>query len=53
MFVHYHAFQRYNEKINLFGRDWEDPEPNYTLTNFGKPEISQDELLFIIRDYMK
>lgn len=53
-FVHYHAFPRYDQKINLFGKDWEDDlHPTYTLTNFGKPETLQDELLFMIRDYMK
>lgn len=52
-YVHYHAFPRYEGKVNMFGRDWEDPSANYTLTDFGKPEKLQDELLFMIRDYMK
>ena len=46
--------QRNDKKINLFGKDWEDDlNPTYTLTNFGKPETLQDELLFEIRDYMR
>ena len=53
-FVHYHAFPRYEGNVNMFGVDWEDDfSGTYTLINFGKPPISSDELLFMIRDYMK
>lgn len=49
-FVHYHAFPRYDKEINLFGIDWKDTN---TLTNFSSVEVSNDEILFKIRDYMK
>lgn len=49
-FVHYHAFPRYNKKVNLFGREWEDKNP---LRNFILAEILDDEELIEIRDYMK
>lgn len=49
-FVHYHAFPRYDKKIELFNIDWEDKN---TLNNFASTELLEDELLFKIRDYMK
>lgn len=49
-FVHYHAFPRYDKKVNLFGIEWEDKD---TLKNFASVEKSNDELLYKIRDYMK
>ena len=53
-FIHYHAFPRYESKVNLFGKDWEeDFSSSYTLTNFGKVPVSPDEELISIRDYMK
>lgn len=48
-FVHYHAFPRYDKKINLFDREWEDQN---TLTNFASTETLDAELLSKIRDYM-
>lgn len=52
-FVHYHAFPRYDKTVNLFDIDWEDNSVNNTLVNFGSVQVSEDELLFKIRDYMK
>lgn len=52
-FVHYHAFPRYDKTVNLFDIDWEDNSVNHTLVNFGSIQVSDDELLFKIRDYMK
>lgn len=49
-FVHYHAFPRYDKKVNLFNIEWEDKN---TLENFSSTELLEDELLFKIRDYMK
>lgn len=49
-FVHYHAFPRYDTKVNLFDIEWEDRN---TLTNFATSEVLEDEVLFKIRDYMR
>lgn len=49
-FVHYHAFPRYDKKVNLFDVEWEDKN---TLTNFASSEVLEDEMLFKIRDYMR
>lgn len=48
-FVHYHAFPRYDKKVNLFDIEWEDAN---TLSNFSSVDKLDDELLFKIRDYM-
>lgn len=50
LFVHFHAFPRYNKKVNLFDIEWEDKNP---LTYFGSVEKTNDEILFKIIDYMK
>jgi len=50
LFVHYHAFPRYDKKVNLFNIEWEDKNP---LNNFALVEDTEDEILFKIRDYMK
>lgn len=49
-FIHYHAFQRYDNVVQLVNVDWKD---NNTLTNFASMEVLDDEILFKIRDYMK
>ncbi len=49
-FVHYHAFPRYDKKIELFDEEWEDKN---TLNNFASTQLLEDKLLFEIRDYMK
>lgn len=48
-FVHYHAFPRYDKKIDLFNLEWEDKN---TLNNFSCVEPLSDELLEKIRKYM-
>lgn len=48
-FVHYHAFPRYDTKIDLFDLEWEDKN---TLNNFSCVEPLGDELLEKIRKYM-
>ena len=48
-FVHYHAFPRYDKRVNLFGVEWGDAN---TLSNFSSVDKLDDELLFKIRDYM-
>lgn len=50
-FVHYHAFPRYDKKINLFDIVWEDIDFP-VIVNIKNKEVSDDELLFKIRDYM-
>ena len=50
LFVHYHAFPRYDKKVNLFDIEWEDRNP---LNYFGSVEDTEDEVLFKIIDYMK
>lgn len=48
-FVHYHAFPRYDKKINLFGLEWEDKN---TLNHFASVETLDEKTLLDIRDYM-
>ena len=50
LFVHYHAFPRYDKKVKLFDIEWEDRNP---LNCFGSVEDTDDEVLFKIIDYMK
>ena len=52
-FVHYHAFPRYNEKINFIDIDWTDEGDKNVLENFSPAYQLEDENLFKIRDYMR
>lgn len=49
-FVHYHAFPRYDKKINLFGQVWEDVEWP-ALVSFRNVPIDED-ILQQIKNYM-
>lgn len=51
-YVHYHAFPRYNKKVNYFDINWEDEGDKNVLDNFGLSQISDEKTLFKIRDYM-
>lgn len=51
-YVHYHAFPRYNKKVNYFDINWEDEGDKNVLDNFGLSQISDEKTLFRIRDYM-
>lgn len=50
LFVHYHAFPRYNKKVNLFDIEWEERNP---LNYFGTVEETEDKILYKIIEYMK
>lgn len=51
-FVHYHAFPRYDKKVNLFNIEWKDIDfPK--IVDIKNTEVADDELLFEIRGYMR
>lgn len=51
-FVHYHVFPRYDKKVNLFGKEWEDVDWPRAI-NFVGGEILDEDKLNEIKEYMQ
>ncbi len=51
-FVHYHAFPRYDKKVNLFNTEWEDSDWPAAVNFKGGIELEESKLEEI-KEYMK
>ena len=52
LFVHYHAFPRYDKDINMFDIEWKDIDWPGAI-NFKEGIILEENKLMEIKDYMK